>query len=94
MAEDGKMYGFKVGTVHLAKHSPGGGNIEDKRHGLKQIYPRLYCAGSEEVCDVASKLSQWYWTLDGAKGEFSVVLQLERHIDDRGLEVSTQTRWI
>ncbi|GKB69834.1 RNA-directed DNA polymerase, eukaryota, reverse transcriptase zinc-binding domain protein, partial [Tanacetum coccineum] len=38
--------------VHLAKHSPGGGNIEDKR------YPRLYALEVKKTVDVASKLSQ------------------------------------
>ncbi|GJW91008.1 hypothetical protein Tco_0168561 [Tanacetum coccineum] len=37
--------------LHLAKHSPGGGNIEDKR------YPRLYALKVKKTVDVASKLS-------------------------------------
>ncbi|GJV88518.1 RNA-directed DNA polymerase, eukaryota [Tanacetum coccineum] len=45
--------------VHLAKHSPGGGNIEDKIDMvLKQRYHRLYALEVKKTVDVASKLSQ------------------------------------
>ncbi|GKE60295.1 hypothetical protein Tco_1510662, partial [Tanacetum coccineum] len=90
MAKMGKMVAdSRLFTSPFAKHSPGGGNIEDKRSGVEQDQLTgltTYVEGV--VLDVTP--DRWYWMLDGS-GEFSVASARKVIDDNRFPEVSTQT---